>query len=138
MNIFKHKLSKIMIGALLPLCASAQSEQTSMVSAVSVEPASIAAEATLEAVPAGAHWVLKDVRDSGTGASVVLEASGDGAVVSIGVGLEAVGRLAQAVGKTVEVVATSTGHVVYLGSEAIAYVPNELGRGMLHHRELSR
>lgn len=123
---------------LMPLAALAQSDAASQVSAVSAEPASVAVEAAFEAIPEGTRWIVKGVANSATGASVVLEASGHAAVVSVGVSLEAAGDLAHAVGRTVEIVATSTGHVVYLGSEAIAYVPNALGREMLHHREITR
>jgi len=123
---------------LAPFAAHAQSDAASQVSAVSAEPASAAAEAVFTAVPAGTRWVVKGVADSATGASVVLEASGDAAVVSVGVSLEASAAAARAIGKSVDVVATSTGRVIYLGSEAIAYVPNALGREMLHHREITR
>ena len=132
----KRKLKTVLYGLLVPMGALAQSDPASMVSAVSVAPASAAIEATLAAVPAGAHWVVKGVGDSATGASVVLEASGTGVIVSVGVGLETAGHLAHAIGRTVEVVAVSTGYVLYLGAEAIAYVPNGIGRAMLHHREL--
>ena len=132
------KIRSLVFVLLAPTAALAQSDAASQVSAVSAEPASVAVEAAFAAVPGGTRWVVKGVASSATGASVVLEASGRAAVVSVGVSLEAAAELAKMTGRAVEVVATGTGRVVYLGSEAIAYVPNALGREMLHHREIAR
>ena len=132
------KIHCLAFAVLAPVAALAQSDAASQVSAVSAEPASVAVEAAFEAIPEGTRWIVKGVANSATGASVVIEASGHAAVVSVGVSLEVAGELAHATGKSVDVVATSTGHVIRLGSETIAYVPNALGREMLHHRELTR
>jgi hypothetical protein len=118
--------------------AGAQSENLSMVSAVSVAPASIVAEAAFEAAREGTRWVVKGVAHTATGASVALEAVGSGVVVSVDVTVEAADRLAHAVGDSLAIVAASTGYSLLLGAEVVAFVPNELGRALIHHRELAR
>lgn len=139
MNDFGRTVRNLLCGlALAPLAALAQSDRASMVSAVSVAPASAALEATFAAAPAAAHWVVEGVHDSGTGAVVLLRASGTDLAASVDVAAQVAGRVAHAVGRSVEVVACSTGYALYLGGEAIAFVPNELGRALIHHRQVRR
>ena len=44
---------------------------------------------------------------------------------------------AHPVGTSVEVVTASTGHVLVLAGKAIAFIPNEVGKALLHHSRAS-
>jgi hypothetical protein len=84
----------------------------------------------------GATLVVKSVEASATGVICVLERASDGARVS----LEIAGRSAQtlgiSVGTTVSVTLTASGAIITAAGEAIAFVPNALGRALTHNERL--
>jgi hypothetical protein len=43
------------------------------------------------------------------------------------------GEVSVAAGVAVRVVAESVGHALYVGARLIAFVPNEIGRSLIHH-----
>ena len=135
MTIRRHALGMLV---LLPLQVQAQSAQASAASALSLAPGVSIAEATLAVVPAGTRWIVHGVEHGAHASIVVIEASGAAATASVEVGAEVVGRLSIAAGQAVEVVATGSGYVIRIAGQIVAFVPNEAGRALVHHRRMER
>ncbi len=98
--------------------------------------ASIAAPVILSA--AGAVFVVKVVEVTVRGTLYVIERASDGARVSV----EIVGSTAKAsaigVGTAVSVTVIGSGMVLSALGEAIAFIPNELGKALLHNERITR
>lgn len=117
--------------------ASAQSELPSAISALSVAPSVVAVELSLAAVEGSATLVVTGVRGSGELLVVVLGSAVTGASVTLEIAGELAAGLSLAVGTVVVATATVGGWLLSVGGEAIAFVPNEGARVLIHHRELA-
>ena len=151
MNTFKWKSVSLVAGLCLALSvasepARAQSEASAAVSllpvASVVATASVGA-AAVSAVPvalstAGAVLVVKAVESTARGTVYVLERASDGALASV----EVVGRAASGVvvgvGTVVAVSVIGTGVLLSAAGEVLAFIPNELGRALLHNERVTR
>jgi len=126
----------------LPHGASAQSALSADVSALPVASlvgatAASGAAAASTVLSAGAVLSVKAVEASATGVVYVLERAADGARVSVQVAMRAAGASALAVGTAVTVSATGAGLVLAAAGEALAFIPNEVGKSLLHHEKIS-
>ena len=121
--------------------------EASAVSAVSALPlASVvvgtgAAASAVAAVPvvlstAGAVLVVKTVESTVRGTVVVLERASDGAQASIELGARAAGAASLAAGTLVTVSVIGAGVLLSAAGEVIAFIPNALGRALLHNERL--
>lgn len=85
----------------------------------------------------GTHYTLAAVNTSAEGTVWLIERASDGARA----GLQVSGKLAEAgsfaLGTAVVVTAISTGWVLSAAGQAIAFVPNELGRSLMYHERLT-
>ncbi len=128
--------------------AHAQSEASLVLSALPIASvvvvgagASTAAGAVV-AVPvilstAGAVLVVKTVESTARGTVYVLERASDGARASIELSGKAVGGASLVAGTAVVVSVIGAGVVLSAFGEAIAFIPNELGRALLHNERLT-
>lgn len=80
---------------------------------------------------AGTLLVVKGVQASAQGTVFVLERAADGAQASV----EVAGRAAAGSAVTVSVI--GAGVLLSAGGEVIAFIPNKVGRALLHHERLS-
>jgi hypothetical protein len=101
-----------------------------------------AASAATVALPvalstSGAVLVIKSVEVSARGTLCVLERASDGVQVSVEIAARGVERTALVVGKTVQVAVIGAGAVLSIAGEAIAFVPNEIGRALLHNERIT-
>ncbi len=69
---------------------------------------------------------------------MVLERASDGARVSVQVSGEALQGTALALGSVVASTAVASGVILSAAGAAIAFIPNELGKALLHHERLSK
>ena len=133
----------LLCAALAALPARAQSEASAALSLLPVASvvgtASVASTAAgaVVAVPAalsvgGAVLSLKAVEASAVGTVYLLERASDGARVSV----EVAGKAAYAVGTVVTCSVIGTGVVLSAAGEAIAFIPNAIGRALLHNERL--
>ena len=80
---------------------------------------------------------MEDVAD---GSVLVLKSAARGAssaaTASVKLSQKAMQGLSLAAGTVVNVVALSTGHMLVLSGKAIAFIPNELGKALLHHSKV--
>lgn len=131
--------------AILALCVTVASPRqaaaqnaASELSALSALPVAISLAAPVGLLASGAALTVVAI-ETASGATVwVLENASDGARASVTLGSQVAGGASLAVGTAVTVVAVSTGWVLSAAGKAIAFVPNELGRALLHNERVTR
>jgi len=145
-NLLMSGLLALSLGLAGPV-ARAQSE-VSALSALSALPvasvvvgASAVAGAAL-AVPvilstAGTVLVIKTVELTARGTVYVLERASDGARVSVEIVGQGVRGASAVVGGVVTVSVIGAGVVLSAAGEVIAFIPNALGRALLHNERLT-
>jgi len=77
--------------------------------------------------------VVTSVETVDDGIVVVLKGASDAASASIKLSGQAARGFSVATGNVVSVIAVSTGHALVLSEKIIAYIPNEIGKSLLHH-----
>lgn len=97
--------------------------------------ASVAAPVILSA--AGAVFVVKAVELTVRGTVYVIARVSDGAQVSVEIAGKSAKASAIGVGTTIAVSVIGTGMVLSALSEAIAFIPNELGKALLHNERIT-
>ena len=127
--------------------AKAQSEAAAL-SAISVMPlASVvvgsAAASTVVALPvvlstAGAVLVVKAVEVTARSTVYLLERASDGASASVELISDGVAVASIAVGTVVTVSVVGAGVVLSTAGRVLAFIPNALGRALLHNERLTR
>jgi len=145
----KNRIASLVLaaGLLLPLAAKAHTDASAL-SAVSALPvasvvvAGSAAAATLAVVPValsttGAVLVVRTVESTARGTVYVLERASDGARASVEVAGRAAGAASLAVGTAVSVSVVGAGVILSAAGEAIAFIPNAIGRALLHNERVA-
>ncbi len=117
--------------------AQAQSE-ASAISALSALPIAVSVAAPVMLLSTGAALTVVAVEASATGTVWVLERASDGTRASVRLGAHAAGGLSIAAGTVVVVTAVSTGWVLSTASQAIAFIPNEIGAALLYNERVTR
>jgi hypothetical protein len=159
MTLFKNFSFKAvcLAGALsLSMAASpawAQSEASLMLSALPVASVVVAgsaaagsvatAGAAVSAVPVafsvvGASLVVKAVEVTASGTLYLLERASDGAQASVRIAGNVASGVVMGVGTVVAVSAIGTGLLLSTAGEVLAFIPNELGRALLHNERVTR
>lgn len=126
--------------------AQAQSEASaalSLLPVASVVGTVSAGAAVVSTVPAalaisGAVLVVKVIEVSARGTVYLLERASDGARVSVEVVGRAASTVALGVGAAVTVSVIGTGVLLSAAGEVLAFLPNALGRALLHNERLTR
>jgi hypothetical protein len=129
----------------LALSAQAQSE----LSAISVAPVAIsvvavsATGAALSVVPsailsAGTTLVVVSVEVVGGVTVWVLERASDGARISLRTSGQLAKGLVVSTGAAVAVSVIGAGTVLSVAGEVIAFIPNEIGKALLHNEQVTR
>ena len=88
---------------------------------------------SMSMLAASAQVVVESVETVGEGSVVVLKGASDAGAASIRLTGQVARDLSLAAGTVVSVVAVSTGHALVLSGKIIAYIPNEIGKSLLHH-----
>ena len=132
--------------------ARAQSEASLLLSALpvavvvgtgSAAAGSVAvAGAAVSAVPVafsvvGASLVVKAVEVTASGTIYLLERASDGAQASVRVAGNVASGVVMGVGTVVAVSAIGTGLLLSTAGEILAFIPNELGRALLHNERVT-
>lgn len=85
----------------------------------------------------GASLVVKVVEVTALGTVYLLERASDGAQASVRVSGQAASALAVGVGTVVTVSVIGTGVLLSAAGEVLAFIPNELGRALLHNEKIT-
>ena len=136
-----NKLSLRRLAAALALSVSlgVQAHSTaSDASAAAMLPIAISVGAPVALLSAGAVLTVVSVQASAVGTVWILERASDGARASIQLASQASTGLSVAAGTAVTITAISTGWVLSSASEAIAFIPNQLGAALLYNERITR
>lgn len=106
-------------------------------SALSLLPIAISVSAPAMVLSAGAVLSVVAVEASADGAVWVLERASDGARASLRLSGQLAGAMSVAAGTTVMVAAISTGWVLSAAGQAIAFIPNEIGKALLYNERVT-
>ncbi|MBK0391194.1 hypothetical protein [Ramlibacter algicola] len=127
-----------------PALADPASNASTAASAISLLPVasvvlgtSVAVEGAKAVQPslaAAGRFVVRGVEASGRGTVLVLEGVSDGARASVHVA----GHVSVAVGSAVTTAALASGTVLSVAGQAIAFIPNEVGRTLLYNQVVVR
>ncbi len=105
---------------------------------LSALPVAISVAAPVMVLSAGATLTVVAVQASATGTVWVLERASDGVRSSVKLGAQAAKGASMVAGTAVLVTAISTGWVLSVASQVIAFVPNEIGTALLHNEKVTR
>lgn len=106
----------------------------SELSAISLLPVAVVVAAPSLVLSGGAALTVVAVEASAEGAVWVLERASDGARASV----RLAGQSAMAVGTGVVVTAMSAGWLLSAAGQAIAFIPNEIGKSLLYNERVTR
>jgi hypothetical protein len=152
-SFFKQMLlAASLSAALVTGPARAQSEASLVLSALpvasvvgagsAVAGSAAAGAAAVSVVPAalavsGAVLVVKAVEVSARGTVIVLERASDGARASVELSGRAASGVVAGVGTAVAVSVIGAGVLLSAAGEVLCFIPNELGRALLHNERLT-
>ncbi len=123
----------------LALATSAQAQSTvSDASVLSALPIAVSVAAPVAVLSAGAVFTVVAIEATSTGAVWVLERASDGARASVRLVGRGIGGVSLAAGTVVACTVLSAGWVLSAAGEAIAFVPNEIGRALLYNERITR
>ena len=127
-------MKRIMFATMLILaCGATQAADQSDLSNASTNLSSVVVGGSILTVAATGSVVVASVKTVGDGLEVVLENVADASRATVRLSGKAAGGLSLAVGTTLEVVTASTGYVLVASGKALAFIPNEAGKSLLHH-----
>lgn len=107
-------------------------------SALSMLPLAVSVAAPALVLSAGVGLTVVAVEASAGTTVWVLERASDGARASVTVSGAVVGGASLLVGAAVTVTAVSAGWVLSAAGQVIAFVPNEIGKALLHNERITR
>ena len=127
------------VAALVALPAVAWAQSTvSEASGFSMLPVAISVAAPVMLLTAGASLVVVAVESTARGTVWVLERASDGVRVSVQFAGKVLEGAAVSVGTAVVVSAIGSGYVLSAAGQALAFVPNEIGKALLHNEQLTK
>ena len=107
-------------------------------SALSMLPVAVSVAAPSMILGAGAVLTVVSVQASATGTVWVLERASDGARATLHFSGHVAQGAALSIGGVVMVTALTSGYVLSAAGNAIAFIPNEIGRALLHNERITR
>jgi hypothetical protein len=88
---------------------------------------------SVQLIQASTQLVVAGLETVGESTVVVLRGASEAATVSVQMSAQLAREASLAAGTAVRVVAESVGHALYVGARLIAFIPNEIGRALIHH-----
>ena len=139
MNTLPVRRSAATLVLALGLCTAGHAQSTlSDASAVSMLPIAVSVAAPVILLSTGAALTFVSVEVTSTGAIWVLERASDGARASVRLVGRGIAGVSVVAGTAVAVTVISTGWVLSAASEAIAFIPNEIGAALLYNERITR
>lgn len=87
---------------------------------------------------ASSELIVLGVEHSARGVSVVVKGSADASGEVVTLLLDGATAASVAVGSVLQASATAAGYVLIAAGKAVAFIPNEIGRSLLHQSRYSR
>ncbi len=126
------------LAALQPAAAHRGNTAASEASALSMLPVAVSVAVPVGLVLSAGAYTMVAVTAVSEGTAWVLERASDGAQVSVTFSGGVLTGVSVASGMAVTSVAVSTGWVLSTAGRAIAFIPNEIGKALLHHERVTR
>lgn len=120
--------------AYLP--ASAQGDSSAAVSQASALPVWASVYVVAGSLIGGGALLeasVESVEVSGEAVVVVLKKAGDGSLTTLRLSGKGAGHVSLAAGTVVTVTTTASGQVFSAAGRVLAFLPNEIGKSLLHH-----
>ena len=135
----KNTLLTISLAAALAPWSSAQAHgnAVSEASALSMLPLAISVAAPVALLSAGGAFTVVAVSAVAEGAVWVLERASDGARFSVTLASQAAAGVVVGAGTVLMSTALATGWLLSAAGQAIAFIPNEVGKALLHNERLT-
>ncbi len=124
------------VALLVPTAGAHAQRALSDASLLSALPVAISVAAPASMLVGGAALSVVSVTAVSEGTLIVLERVADGTRASVLLASGAAGALSVASGTVVVVTALATGWLLSTAGQVIAFVPNELGRALLHNERV--
>jgi hypothetical protein len=137
---------KPIVFILLLACASGtraagagQSGSTGLsnASALVAEGSATVVYGSLSAVAASGTMVVESVEAAGDASVVVLAGASAAANAALRLSGRAAREASLVAGASVNLVATSTGYLLVASGKVLAFIPNEIGKALMHHSRVS-
>lgn len=93
-------------------------------------------EGSLTSVGASAMVIVSSVEVLAEGSVVIVRGVANGVSVSIQLSGQALQGVAMVSGTIIQVSTVATGHMLISAGKVIAFIPNELGKALLHHEKV--
>lgn len=140
-NSMRKCIISLVAAALLAAgqpAARAHGGGASDLSGLSMLPVAVSVAAPVGTLVSGAAFTVVAV-EAASGATVwVLERASDGALISVELGASAAAGMSLATGTVVTAALIGAGWVLSSAGRAICFIPNELGRALLHDERITR
>lgn len=138
----RHIASTLLLSALLGAAPAWAQSEASRASANSSEGLSVATGSivagTASLIVGSAILTVEAIEKTGESVVLVLKGASETATVSVKVAASAAGTASLAVGSAVRVVAEASGYALYSGAKLIAFIPNEIGKSLVHHSHVKK
>ena len=131
----KHLLFATLLGLA---CASASAADPSAPSKAISEVTGSLVAGSIIAVGVTGSVVVESVQAVGDGIEVVLEGAGQASRATVRLSGESARALSIGAGTVLQVVAMSAGQALVLSGKVIAFIPNEIGRGLSYNQRVSQ
>lgn len=132
----KKELAMTML--CLALATQAQAHDPSAASsAASMLPVVVSVAAPVGVLSAGAVFTVAAVQVSAAGTVLLLRGASEAVEASVTVAASSAAAVSVATGAVVSVSACSAGWVLSTAGRAIAFIPNEIGRALLHDERVA-
>jgi hypothetical protein len=106
-------------------------------SGLAAEGSATVAYGSLSAVVASGTAVIDSIEAVGDASVVVLAGASDAAQAAVRLSGRAARAASLAVGTSVNVIATSSGYLLVTAGKVLAFIPNDIGRALIHHSRVS-
>jgi hypothetical protein len=135
-------MKPIVLMLLMSLGCAAHAEQQgstdmSNASGLVADSSATVVYGSLSAVAASGLVVVESVEAAGNASVVVLAGASDAAKATVRLSGRAAREASLVAGTSVNVVATSTGCLLVASGKVLAFIPNEIGKALLHHSRVS-
>lgn len=101
----------------------------------------VVALGTMSALEGSGRIIVDSIEASAETTTLVLKRVADGAsqasTVTLKLSGKALEKTALVVGAGLEISVVSTGYILISAGKALAFIPNQLGQGLLHHEKLN-
>ncbi|STX27927.1 Uncharacterised protein [Legionella beliardensis] len=132
------KITNLALCFFIPTLATAQVVAPSTAASVALSTNGISqiVQGSGNILAAGSQLTIVSINNVGEFIDITLQAVANSATVTLRVSRNILGNSLLATGQAVQVIGVSSGNLIYVAGQLIAFLPNELGRHLLFSQKL--